>query len=191
MSEKQSQIWDVPISHEERFLLFGIAFPREGASVIESGPDGKKFRRMARAFGLASIRETARKNDHKLATKPMGSTEQRLFKVTAENVEVVLEKLTKVKRTPGQEMDLGELFDRLDLAKANGEETADVARRAEWAKVPVFDLDEDATLWTPPGTPPDVTLTCPSCSQDFSVDEARAAHAAAHSEQPPASPAVE
>lgn len=173
MSDKP-QIWDVPISHEERFQLFEAAFK---GTTVEDGPDGKKYRRMARAFGLASIRDAARKNEGALSLVAINSPEQRLFKVTAENVEIVLTKVSKSKRSLGAEMVLGELFDRLEVAQANGKDPADDARREDWEKIPVFSAEEDAKLWSPPAAVG--PLTCPSCAQEFTLEEARAAAAKA------------
>ncbi len=162
------QIWDVPVSHEQRFALFQLAFHKE--STIEDGAAGKSFRRMARAFGLTTIRD-AFKRQNGVPVKAITSTEMRLFKVTAENVDEVLKKLAKRKRSTGDEMVIGDLFDVLEEAQASGQ-------REEWLAVPRFDEVEDVALFTLPDDKGSSDITCPSCGQHFDPFETKAAEPA-------------
>jgi hypothetical protein len=166
MADTKSQIWDVPVSLEQRFALFNLAFHKD--ATIESAADGKSFRRMARAFGLTSIRD-AFKRQGGVPIKATASGEKRLFKVTAENVDEVLKKLAKRQRSAGAEMELGELFDLLEDAQTSGQ-------REEWLTVPRFDEEEDTVALKLPDGQESEDVRCPSCGQDFALAEGRAAH---------------
>jgi hypothetical protein len=165
MTDTKPQIWDVPISHEQRFALFQLAFHRE--ATVDDGAAGKSFRRMARAFGLSTIRD-AFKRQGAVPIKAITSSETRLFKVTAENISEVLTKLAKRKRSTGDEMVIGDLFDVLEDAQTNGQ-------REEWLAVPRFDEAEDAALFALPDDKGAADITCPSCGQHFDPAETKAA----------------
>jgi hypothetical protein len=171
MADTKPQIWDVPVSHEQRFALFNLAFHKDAN--IESAADGKSFRRMARAFGLTSIRD-AFKQQGAVPIKATASGETRLFKVTAENVDEVLKKLAKRQRSAGAEMELGELFDLLEDVQTSGQ-------REEWLTVPRFDEAEDAAFLALPDGQDAEDIRCPSCGQDSTLAEGREAYAKAHS----------
>lgn len=158
------QIFDVPVSHEQRFALFQLAFHRE--ATVEDGAAGKSFRRMARAFGLTTIRD-AFKRQGSVPVKAITSPEKRLFKVTAENIDEAL-KLAKRKRSTGDEMVIGDLFDVLEEAQASGQ-------REEWLAVPRFDEAEDAALFALPADKDASDITCPSCGQHFDPAETKGA----------------
>lgn len=132
------QIWNVPLSPAQRWVLHELAFSRDAK--IPNGQEGRRFRRFMRAFGLATISASVRKHNGVVPMRMVSDEAPRRHTITAENLDYALEVLARPKE-PRHEMLVGELFDLLEDIKAG--------RPFELpADLPAFDAA--AEDWSPP-----------------------------------------
>jgi hypothetical protein len=158
------QVFDVPLSPTQRFVLFNLAFGRNAPEVKDAAA-GKSFRRAVRAFGLMPVREAMTKHN-RVSVAVANRKEPALHKITIENIGVALEKWATMPRHTSWELEVGELFDMLEEIKAAP------AAYATPSGMPVY-VEED---WAPaPDPEPEGPLTCPSCRQTFDFSEAKVA----------------
>lgn len=178
------QIWDIPVTPSQRLNLLSLFFPMQpnmqgqmAETPTTDRAEGKRMRRAVRAFGVDVIREMARKHEGRVSTERANCRDPMLHKITAENIDFMLDKIAKVPATPSAELDIGPLFDLLEVVKASKDvpeyDTIPYCVGLTTETMPVFgDAPDD---WTPPPIEADPDeIKCPSCGQSFTEAELEA-----------------
>lgn len=106
------QTWKVPLTPSQRWAFLQLAHEQEQKV---SGPEGRRFRRWMRAFGLVPVRDELR-NKGGVAEKLANSDAPSLFEITAENRDYAL-KLGEIPHHPSVEMVIGDVLDMLEDLK--------------------------------------------------------------------------
>jgi hypothetical protein len=150
-----TQGWRVPVSGEERWLLFRLIFSQDERGVprvmVSSHEESKAFRQMLRAFGIPPIREAAKRSEvrNRNAVHPArlinDEPDGPMFGPPAahnlmiNDVAFVLSKVACLPRAAMNDVVVGDLFERLEQAQR--------ADDPAWADVPDYNAASES--WDP------------------------------------------